>query len=227
MPLLKNHKHEQFCQAIHQGKSYGEAHKIAGFSGDRRSAWTMRRRSDVVRRLDELNALALDRERAAIARAKEKYAVTTERLVAELARIGFSNIEDYLTIDSNGEPKIDLAKATRDEKSVISEIMVDTYMDGRGEDAREVRRVRIKLHDKIAALNSLGRHLGLFADPAALRVNTMNFFSEKPLSMTEWRRELELEAKERDEGSSRRFHKIATAAERASLEAMGGLDSQR
>ena len=32
----------------------------------------------------------------------------------------------------------------------------------RGEDARAVKRVKFKLHDKCAALVDLGRHLGMF-----------------------------------------------------------------
>jgi phage terminase small subunit len=38
-------------------------------------------------------------------------------------------------------------------------------MDGRGEDAREVKRVKLKLSDKQAALEKLGKHLGMW--PAA------------------------------------------------------------
>ena len=37
-------------------------------------------------------------------------------------------------------------------------------MDGRGEDARDVKRTRFKLADKKAALESIGRHLGMFTD---------------------------------------------------------------
>ena len=37
-------------------------------------------------------------------------------------------------------------------------------MDGRGEDARDVKRTRFKLADKKAALDDIGRHLGMFTD---------------------------------------------------------------
>ena len=37
-------------------------------------------------------------------------------------------------------------------------------MDGRGDDARDVKRTRFKLADKKAALESIGRHLGMFTD---------------------------------------------------------------
>jgi hypothetical protein len=38
--------------------------------------------------------------------------------------------------------------------------------DGRGENARAVKRVKFKLRDKRAALVDLGRHLGMFQDSA-------------------------------------------------------------
>ena len=57
---------------------------------------------------------------------------------------------------------IDLSTATRDQLAALTEITVEDYTDGRAEDAREVKRVRIKMADKRAALELLGRHLGLW-----------------------------------------------------------------
>ena len=39
---------------------------------------------------------------------------------------------------------------------------VENFLDHRGEEARSVRRVKFKLHDKRTALVDLGRHLGMF-----------------------------------------------------------------
>jgi phage terminase small subunit len=43
-------------------------------------------------------------------------------------------------------------------------VTVEDYLDGRGEDARKVRRVRFKPADKRGALVDLGKHLGMFKD---------------------------------------------------------------
>jgi hypothetical protein len=43
-------------------------------------------------------------------------------------------------------------------------VTVDTYMDGSGENAREVKRVKFKLADKCAAPVDLGRHHQLFTE---------------------------------------------------------------
>ena len=47
-------------------------------------------------------------------------------------------------------------------RSALSEVTVDDYIDGRGEGAREVKRIKIKLCDKKGALVDLGKHLGMF-----------------------------------------------------------------
>ena len=35
---------------------------------------------------------------------------------------------------------------------------------GRGEEARDVRRIKFKLHDKLNALEKLGKHVGMFKE---------------------------------------------------------------
>ena len=46
----------------------------------------------------------------------------------------------------------------------IGEVTVETYMEGKGEEAREVKRVRVKPWSKLAALDQLMRHAGLSKD---------------------------------------------------------------
>ena len=105
-------------------------------------------------------------EGAAEFRANVRLAVTLDAVIDELAKIAFSNILDYVRITSEGDPYIDLSKITRDQGAAIVETTVEDYTEGRGEDARNVRRVKIKLADKKSALIDLGRHLGGFRPPA-------------------------------------------------------------
>jgi phage terminase small subunit len=45
-----------------------------------------------------------------------------------------------------------------EDAAAIKTIVVDTYVEGGGEEAREVKRVRLELHDKRGALAELRRH---------------------------------------------------------------------
>lgn len=105
-------------------------------------------------------AAAIAEGQAALAK---KAGVTAEKIVAELAKLGFSNMQDYVgTLD--GEPYVDLSAVNRDQWAAVGEITVDRYTDGRGDEAREVKRTKFKLADKRAALVDLGKHLGMFTE---------------------------------------------------------------
>lgn len=92
-----------------------------------------------------------------------RYDVTTERVVAEIAKIAFASTGDYLRFTSDGEPIIDLSAATPDQLAALAEVTVEDFTEGRGEDARDVRRVKFKLHDKLNGLDKLMKRLGAYA----------------------------------------------------------------
>lgn len=94
----------------------------------------------------------------------EKLEITAERILRELALLGFANMEDYMRVGDDGDPYLDFSALTRDQAAALTEVTVEDFKDGRGDDARDVRRVKFKLADKRAALVDLGRHLALFTD---------------------------------------------------------------
>lgn len=97
----------------------------------------------------------------AMSRRAKKNEITADMVLQELAKIGFANIKDYMNT-TGPDPFVDLSSMTREQAAALSEITVDDYIDGRGEDAREVKRVKVKLCDKRAALVDLGKHIGMF-----------------------------------------------------------------
>lgn len=103
----------------------------------------------------------VNRRRAALSK---KAGVTVERIVAELALIGFANMADYMRPGADGDPVLDFSKLSRDQAAALTEVTVEDFRDGRGEDARDVRRVKFKLADKRAALVDLGKHLQMFVE---------------------------------------------------------------
>jgi len=93
----------------------------------------------------------------------DRYYVTNKRIVDELSKIAFGSIGNYFRIGDNGEPVIDLSNCTKAEISALSEMTVEDYVEGRGKNARDVRRIKIKMHDKLASIDKLMKHLQMFA----------------------------------------------------------------
>ena len=93
----------------------------------------------------------------------DRYYVTSERIIRELSKLAFSNLGDYYTIGHNGEPILDLSKCTPEEKAAMSEITVEDFTEGRGENSRDVRRIKFKLYNKLDAIEKLMKHMQMFA----------------------------------------------------------------
>ena len=96
------------------------------------------------------------------AKAVEDTGVNKAKVIAELAKIGFSNMLDYVTINARGEAYADLSKLTRDQAAAIVEVTSEIYMEGEGDEAKPVKRTKFKLADKRAALVDIGKELGMF-----------------------------------------------------------------
>lgn len=111
----------------------------------------------------------------------KRVGITVDRIVTELAKIGFANLIDYVTINDQGDAYVDFSKVNRDQMAAVMEITVEEYTEGRGELARDIKRTKFKMADKRAALVDLGKHLGMFIERKELNVN----HTEKSLSTEE------------------------------------------
>jgi len=88
----------------------------------------------------------------------------SEAILLELTKIAFSDIGEVL--DFSGEqPRLRSAKEipTAARQSIES-LKVKRYLEGQGENAREVEVTESKMHDKLGALDKLGRYRKLFTD---------------------------------------------------------------
>lgn len=94
-------------------------------------------------------------------KAEARAAVTLDDVVNELARIAFSGMSKFLSVTPDGDPMVDLSACTPADLDLLAEATVEDFTVGRGEDARDVRRIKIKPLDRINALIKLGQHLGL------------------------------------------------------------------
>lgn len=103
----------------------------------------------------------------------KKYEVTADHVIGELARLGFSNMGDYIRTTADGGAVVDLSNLTEDQTAAIKKIETEVYVDGYEEDADgerqpiHVKRTKLELADKKAPLELLGKHVGVFQDTGA------------------------------------------------------------
>lgn len=99
----------------------------------------------------------------------QKLEISADRVLNELALLGFANMQDYITT-RGPDAYVDLSKLSRDQAAAIQEITSEVFISGtaKNEDGDEVpveiKRTKLKLSDKRGALELLGKHLKLFTD---------------------------------------------------------------
>src|ERR1035438_7084176 len=106
MPVLKDPREEKFAQGVAMGLRKGEAYRKAGFkNSSSKHAFEV----NVTRMLKKFHIRARIAE--LVAKAATKAEVTVERIIHELALIGFANMQDYIGPD--GQP-LPTSQLTRD-----------------------------------------------------------------------------------------------------------------
>ena len=165
-------KQEKFCQGLFAGLKQREAY-IQAYNCEKmkdatidRNAHELVKSSKIATRIQELtNEL------------KDRNMITVEEILAEYKKIGKSDIKDYLEyrtekaqVDTtdDGIPiyeyrQIVNTKPSKDvDGTLISEVSI-------GRDGT----FKFKLHDKLNALEKMGKHLGMFIDKSEISVKEM------------------------------------------------------
>ena len=98
--------------------------------------------------------------KAEIARALvDSQIMDLNEVLAELSKVGRANIQDIIVA---GDDTSDVVQSLRDMKpehaAAIQELTIETYTEGGGDNARDVKRVKVKLHPKHPALAELRAH---------------------------------------------------------------------
>lgn len=162
MPAIKNVKWERYCQNLAAGMSMLDAYKGAGFKPDRGNASRLQQKDNIARRVAEILEKRELIDSKATEKAIEKLAITKEAVIAEIAKIAFSNASDFFEWGPDGVKIKPSSELTTDQLSVVSEVQ-ETRAKGHGEST-----IKIKLSDKQSALEKLGRHFGAFRDKVEL-----------------------------------------------------------
>jgi phage terminase small subunit len=108
----------------------------------------------------------VSRRIAELAEAAAQSAVMAAReVLVELSKIARANMADFVrAFFSCDDPVVAVDQLTPAQTAALAEVTVEQFTDGRGERAREVRRIRFKLVSKIDALELLGKHHKLYID---------------------------------------------------------------
>ena len=108
----------------------------------------------------------------------ERTEITADRVVEELAIVAFSNAADFFEWGPKGIKVKDMNTLTTEQRRVVAEVSETVTQFG--------GTVRVKLADKLKALEMIGRHLGMFTDNLALRDRVPHLLSDHPTTNEEW-----------------------------------------
>ena len=92
----------------------------------------------------------------------ERTEITQDMVLRELAGIAFNDMADVATWGADGLKLKDMADLAPEVRKSVAEVSETKTVHG--------GTVRVKFHDKLAALTLLGKHLGMFTDRKELTV---------------------------------------------------------
>lgn len=146
MPVLSNTKHELFAQALAKGKSQADAYAAAGYKPSEPHASRLASSGKVQARVAELAG-----------KGAERAIVDIGRTLAEMARIGFSDLRKAF----DGNRLLHPSEWPDDVAAAISSVEVVVRPIGDG-DVEHIHK--IKFWDKNSALEKIAKHLGMFIE---------------------------------------------------------------
>jgi phage terminase small subunit len=100
-----------------------------------------------------------------MAERSKRTGINADRVLMELARIGFANAADFIDMDNANL----LQGASRDDTAVIASVKVKLIPTANGNGVER----EIRLADKIKALERLGDHLNMWAGDGGINADTM------------------------------------------------------
>lgn len=100
---------------------------------------------------------------AAMQKREQRTEITQDMVLQELAKIGFSDMKSFSQWGPRGVTLIESGQLTPDQSACVSEVS-QTWSESGGS-------IKFKLHDKVAALEKIGRHLGMFKDKVEVSGN--------------------------------------------------------
>ena len=157
MPALKNAKHELFCRYIVEGERADIAFEKSGYKPQKQNAYRLKKRPEVAARIAEL-----------MERGFKRHDITVDRIMEEYAKLGFSDIRQAF----DDEGRLLLPQDMPDNfAGALTALEINTVEHGEG----TVEHVaKFKLADKRSALDSMGKHLGMFKEDVTIKAEVVH-----------------------------------------------------
>uniref|UniRef100_A0A6H1ZNJ7 Putative terminase n=1 Tax=viral metagenome TaxID=1070528 RepID=A0A6H1ZNJ7_9ZZZZ len=175
---LKSVRQEMFIWNILQGMSQMEAYKNAKYSVPATENAVAVKASQLVRTPNVVARLTYTREQLQ-RELREKTGITQEKIVAELAKLAFSNMQDFVATDGEGNFSFnDWDGLSREQLAAVESIKITTNTTSNKDGSREfvTKNVTFKLHSKPGTLELLGKHLGIFEADNRQKADTLAIF---------------------------------------------------
>lgn len=160
MPRRLTAKQEHFSRLIAlEGVNQSEAYRRSYEAGNMKPetiwqrAYELANKGDVAARVTELREPL-----------EAKAAVDANEILEELKTVALSDLSDLVSWSEDGVTIKDSKELSPELTKLVSEVVETRHKDG-------TISVKIKLHDKLAAINQLNKTLGLYRDDSKDRDN--------------------------------------------------------
>lgn len=137
----------EFARIVPTAPTPAAAARQAGYVDYRVAAIRLMQRPRVLEAIEERRA-----------HLRETFHIDDQMILRELSLIGFADLSSFI----NGEGEVDLSNCSRDEFAALSALDTTTIT---APDGRKKTTAKIKLNDKLKALEMLGRATGMFKAP--------------------------------------------------------------
>lgn len=102
------------------------------------------------------NVMVQDSVSKAVDRRSKETGITQKRVLVELARVAFGDIRKVMSWGEDGVTLKESSELSDDDAAIVSEVSETITEKG--------SNLKLKTHDKLRALEMVGRHLGMFKD---------------------------------------------------------------
>lgn len=176
-------KQEKFVQELIKGKSKREAYKIAYPNSIKWTDNAIDSRASRLAKSDKVLTRYNELHDRVMKEAEEECIVTAKEVLKELKKIAFADIKDFLSFRT---AKTVVAYDKKTNEPIVDFAPIIEMLDSDKVDGKVIQEVSIsakgtfsfKLHDKMAALDKLGKHLGIFKDKVEVSGTINNPFKE-------------------------------------------------